>query len=381
MCNTLGWERNTGPGQGGPPDHAYNRAPFPAPCRALPRPVIDPTEPPVPGSPPAPPLPPELTGLLAERARTFDFAARLLPAHTRQDVRVLYALFRHLDDLADEPGAPDRATVAVRYGSWRRWLLDGGALPAGDEALALAYADLARRYAMPPAYLLGMLDGLESDLGPVRIQDFAALQLYCLRVAGTVGLAMCHILGVTTATAFAAAADLGIAMQLTNVLRDIGGDLDRDRVYLPADELQRFGYSAERLFQEHGDRTPPTPEFRALMAFQVERARAYYQRGLAGVWLLPDGVRPSILVAGRLYRAILEVAESRHWDVLHRRAYTSRFRKGREAVRALAINWLWGKDRAGEALQVLDAVPAGDPVAMLGLAGSGWGSLEQVPRT
>ncbi len=292
---------------------------------------------------------------------------------------MLYALFRHLDDLADEPGAPERPAVAARYAQWRRWLLGGGPLPEGDEALALAYADLARRHAMPPAYLLGMLDGLESDLGPVRIPDFPALQLYCLRVAGTVGLAMCHLLGVTTPAAFAAAADLGIAMQLTNVLRDIGGDLDRDRVYLPADELARFGYSAERLFREHAQRQRPSAEFRALMAFQVERARAYYQRGLAGVWLLPEPARPGILVAGRLYRAILDVAERRQWDVLQRRAYTSRLRKLQEAGRALVITWLWGKDRTGAALQGLDAGPAEDPVALLGLAGR-WGGLEQAPH-
>lgn len=313
----------------------------------------------------APSLPPELASLLAERARTFSFAARLLPAAVRQDVVVLYAFFRHLDDLADEPGAGSVDEVRERFRSWRRWLL-GGALPAGDEVLARAYRDVAERYAIPNTYAFGMLDGLESDLGPRRVEDFEELRLYCLRVAGTVGLAMCHILGTTAPAALAAAADLGIAMQLTNILRDVGGDLDRDRVYLPADEIARHQYSAERLASAHRARGAADAQFQALMREQVLRARAYYDRGLSGVWMLPGDVRASMLVAGRLYRGILDVIEDRQYDVLRRRAATSRVRKMREAGISLSLNLLWGEDRRARHRPQLDT-PAVENLVLLGV--------------
>lgn len=313
-------------------------------------------------------LPPELAGLLQERARTFAFASRLLPSDTRQDVVTLYALFRHLDDLADEPSGLTTDEIAERYAAWRSWFL-GGDPPEADRALALAYGDLAARYAIPPEYALGMVDGLGSDLEPRRrVQNFDELRLYCLRVAGTVGLAMCHILQCTSPAALNAATDLGIAMQLTNVLRDIGGDLERDRIYLPADEMARFGYSGDRLFALYRERGQPDADFRNLMRFQIRRARAYYQRGLAGVWLLQPEVRTGILVAGRLYRAILDVVEQRQYDVLRRRAFTTRRRKLREAATSLVIARLWGREPAEpDVSEHIPAEPEGGLLAQLGL--------------
>jgi phytoene synthase len=177
--------------------------------------------------------------------------------------------------------------------------------------------------------------------------DFAALRRYCFLVAGTVGLAMSHLLGARQPEALAAAAELGIAMQLTNILRDLGSDLRTGRCYLPADELATFGYSADQLaaraLDGHRD-----DAFRALMRFQIGRARQHYARGLAGVPLLPAEVRPAILIAGRLYRAILDAIEASDFDVFRRRATTSKRTKLYEAVTALVqLRFAAGRTGAG----------------------------------
>jgi phytoene synthase len=296
-------------------------------------------------------LTPDLAALLPDRAKTFAFAARFLPAEQRDATTILYAFCRVIDDLVDEPRVDlTPAAVRARLAAWRAWIGAGGAGPTPDpEPLALALGEVLRRYEVPAAYLLGLIDGVESDLGPVRVPSYAALRRYCLQVAGTVGLAMCHVLGVREPSALAAAAELGVAMQLTNVLRDVGGDLRRNRVYLPADDLARFDYSAERLFDLARRGEPPDDALKALLAFEVARARTHYARGLAGVWHLPGSVRPAILVAGRLYRSILDRIEAADYDVLRRRASTSKTTKVRVAIVAIALSRLWGDDAISRA--------------------------------
>ena len=285
-----------------------------------------------------PALGPELAGLLADRARSFAFAARFLPREHREAVVVLYAFCRTVDDLADEPPpglAP--ADVRARLLTWRAWLGDPtGPTRPEPAALARALGVVIERYDIPRPFLLALLDGVESDLEPVRVADFAELRRYAMRVAGSVGLAMCGVLGASGPAALVAAAELGIAMQLTNILRDVGGDLRRDRVYLPADELARFGYSAERLRADLLAGAEPSADLRALLGFQVARAREYYARSLEGVWYLPPDTRLAILTAGRTYGAILDAIEAGGYDVLRRRAVTSTPRKLAEALGALA---------------------------------------------
>jgi phytoene synthase len=255
-----------------------------------------------------------------------------------------------MDDLVDEPPAGlSQAEIRSRLGEWRRWLESRGDASPEPAELAVALRDVIDEYELPTVYLTQLLDGLESDLGTVQMTDFAALRRYCFQVAGTVGLAMCHVLGARQPEALAAAAELGVAMQLTNVLRDLGADLRTGRCYLPADELARFGCSPERLRALAVQRRPDD-EFRALLRFQIARARGYYARGLAGVWLLPPEARPAILVAGRLYRAILGTIEANGYDVLDRRAVVSRLAKGYEALAALLLVRLWGNGAVPEAL-------------------------------
>jgi phytoene synthase len=295
-------------------------------------------------------LTPALAELLPRKARTFTLAARFLPAPQRDATVVLYAFCRVMDDLVDEPPAGlSRAAIRARLGDWRRWLESPDSPSPEPAELAVALRDVIRAYELPTLYLTQLLDGLESDLGVVEMPDFLALRRYCFLVAGTVGLAMCHILGARQPEALAAAAELGVAMQLTNVLRDLGADLRADRCYLPADELARFGCPPTRLRALAAQRRP-SDELRTLLRFQITRARGYYARGLAGVWLLPPDVRPAILVAGRLYRAILAAIEANDYDVLDRRAVVSRVAKAYETLAALLLVRLWGNGVVPEAL-------------------------------
>jgi phytoene synthase len=300
---------------------------------------------------PAAPVPAQIASYLSTRARTFALAARFLPARYRRAVVVLYAFCRVIDDLVDDP-PPELSNEQIRarlYG-WRRWLHQegcGSRMPEPEE-LAIELEAVLRRFSVPRAYLLALLDGVETDLVPVTICTFKELYIYCMRVAGTVGLAMCHLLGARHTSAYRAAAELGVAMQLTNILRDLGSDLRRGRSYLPADELAQFGYSPARLRYLATTSAIPDDSFRALMRFQIERAQMYYARGLAGVWLLPPEVRLAVLVAGRVYRAILKAIEAQDYNVLGQRAVVSHLVKFREVLTALALVHLWGQD-CGEA--------------------------------
>jgi phytoene synthase len=308
-------------------------------------------------------LTPDLARLLADKARGFSYAARFLPPNQREATRVLYAFCRTMDDLVDEP-APNITPADIRrlLGDWRLWLA-AGARPADvrpkPTCLAAAISTIVGSDELPTAYLIALLDGVESDLGVVRIPDFPALRRYCMLVAGVVGFAMCHLLGVRSRQALAAAANLGIAMQLTNVLRDVGSDLRRDRIYLPADELARFGYSEQRIRALASSGGRADDDFRALMRYQIARARAYYERGLAGVWLLPPETRAAILSAGRIYRAILDRIEANDYDVLRRRAITSGLVKVREGLAARTLVLLWGRHRIVDD-ESLDEDPLGD---------------------
>jgi phytoene synthase len=310
-----------------------------------------------------PPLTPELAALLPKKSRTFALAARFLPPKQRSSVVVLYAFCRLLDDLVDEPPATtDRASIRDHLDAWRAWLLGAESVDVLPEPreLAVALRSVIVDHGVPPVYLVQLVDGLASDLEPVNIPDFEGLRHYSFLVAGTVGLAMSHLLGGCRPDVLAAARDLGIAMQLTNILRDVGTDVRNGRFYLPADEMEQFGYSPERLCAQV-ERGRPDDDFRDLMRFQIARTRAFYARGLAGVWLLPPESRPAILIAGRLYRAILSTIEANDYDVLRRRAVVSRPIKVYEALISLALVRLWG-DRATPYAPVL-AGPSESPAS------------------
>ena len=268
---------------------------------------------------------------------SFPLAFRLLPGPKRRAMDALYAFSRVTDDLADAPGDP--AAKRRDLTAWRAAL---AAALAGRPTHPThpALADTVRRFAVPPRYLFDVIDGVAADLEPVRFAAFADLYPYCYRVASAVGLACVHVWGVRPGATLAAAAGpaeaAGIAFQLTNVLRDLGEDLARGRVYLPEDELKRFGCPPEAW------RDPAhAGAFRALMRFQVARARGNY-RAAAGLdrVLTADG-RAIFGVMSGTYRALLDEIERRDYDVFTRRVKAPKWRKAAAFAAAWPVKWGW----------------------------------------
>jgi phytoene synthase len=207
---------------------------------------------------------------------------------------VVYAFCRFVDDTADE--ATDQEHARVQLGLIRDELR--GVLPASP--LIGAFLDVARRTGMNLRYADELIEGVISDLGTVSFQDDAELLRYCYRVAGTVGLMMCPILGVRDRNALAHAIDLGVAMQLTNICRDVKEDAGRHRVYLPASRLAQVGLSTQDVLAGECDRDALSSVVRDLL----DLAERYYQSGEVGMRYIPARSRYAILVAARLYRAI-----------------------------------------------------------------------------
>jgi phytoene synthase len=280
--------------------------------------------------------------LFATHGKTFHFAARFFPLAYRDAVVALYAFFRTLDDLVDErPESWQAYEVRQELDAWRGWLDSDHSSSAPREPLGTTIAALLKIYQIPIVIFHDFLDGLSADLEPPAIQNFRELYQYCYRVAGTVGLAMTYIFGVDSPQARTAAMQLGIAMQLTNILRDIGSDLKIGRTYLPINELERCDCSWDHLLRLYNEQRAPDERFRRLMRSQVQRARYYYQESLHGVWLLPPDCRLPVLLAGRLYQGILTEIEREHYNVLHRRVATSFFTKIREATIVFFLDLLW----------------------------------------
>lgn len=271
--------------------------------------------------------------LARREAGNFYNAFRVLPRQQRLATCALYAFLRIADDLSDEPGAvEDKRALLADWRQGLRLALAG----ADSHPIHAALRHTVARYNIPREYLEAALDGVEMDLAEVRIATFAELRLYCYRVASVVGLACIHIWGFTAERAKAHAEDAGIAFQLTNILRDLGEDAARGRVYLPHEELERFGYDPERL--RRGERDD---HFRALMRFQVERARGYYEAAWPLLPLLRPTGRAVFLVMARTYRGLLDVIEKRDYDVFSSRARVSSWRKLCLMLGALPVRWGW----------------------------------------
>lgn len=280
--------------------------------------------------------------LLATHGRTFHFAARFLSPKHRHLVVTLYAFFRTLDDLVDKPVQGRRIEDMRReLDTWRSWFTRGFSFPAPQEPLGARLATILAEHPVPSTVFLDFLDGLALDLESREMRDFREMYHYCYCVAGTVGLAMAHILGVTSAQGLAAAQNLGIGMQLTNILRDVGSDLASGRIYLPQEDLARFGSSSAHLYRLYKEQRGPDERFRALMRYEIARAHRYYAPGMSGVWLLPHNCRLPILIASRLYRRILTAIEHNDYDVIRSRAATSFPEKVYEAGIALLLHRLW----------------------------------------
>jgi 15-cis-phytoene synthase len=266
-------------------------------------------------------------------AGNFYLAFRVLPRAQRLAMCALYAFLRIADDLSDgpQPLAEKRRLVDA----WRqRWLAarDG----KYSHRLHAAFHDTVTTYHIPDEYVQAVLDGVSMDLDPAPYETFADLYPYCYRVASAVGLACIHIWGFDGEEAKTYAEAAGIAFQMTNILRDLREDAERGRIYLPREDLRRFGYREEQL--NRGERDAA---FRALMRFEVERARGFYDAARPLVQLLRPAGRAVFLVMSRTYRGLLETIERRDYDVFTSRVRLSRWRKAWLALRAMPVRWGW----------------------------------------
>jgi phytoene synthase len=271
--------------------------------------------------------------LARREAGNFYYAFRVLPRDQRLDTCALYAFMRVTDDLTDGPG-----NAEDKRGPLARWRLQTEQALAGKYSHPLhpAFHRVVERHRIPRAYFDAVLDGVGMDLDTYRYETFADLYRYCYRVASVVGLACIHVWGFTEERAKQYAEAAGIAFQLTNVLRDLGEDAARGRIYLPREDLERFGYSEDALCRGQRD-----DRFRELMRFETERAYSYYDAALPLTKLLRPAGRAVFLVMLRIYRALLDAIVYRDYDVFSRRVRLNPLHKLWLAARALPVRWGW----------------------------------------
>ncbi len=247
-------------------------------------------------------------------SRTFYLASGLLPAEKRRAARALYAFCRVTDNIVDESINDQQAQQVLEH--WRN-LVNASTPPQADK-VALAWADARARYNIPRGYAEQLIDGVGRDLTQKRYQTFGELADYSYGVASTVGLMAMHIIGFSSEASLPYAVKLGVALQLTNILRDVEEDWENGRVYLPLDELAEFGLSEADIASKTADH-----RWRAFMQFQVERNRRLYAESWPGIGLLNSDGRFAITAAAELYRAILHDIEAHQGNVFHRRARVS----------------------------------------------------------
>ena len=269
----------------------------------------------------------------AQGSKSFYFATRFFPADLASAAHAVYWFCRYTDDLVDEC-----ATVEDGRRQLEAWasLLAHAENHTVDHCVLSVFLDTVRRYQIPREYPFELIEGMRMDLNQTRYETFEDLRLFCYRVASVVGLMMCWVIGFENPSdrekAAPYAIDLGIGMQLTNIMRDIGEDLGRNRIYLPLEDLGRFNYREEDLRARRH-----TAAFEELMHFQVARARSYYERGNAGIPLLHRRGRFAVKVASDVYREILNAVESSNFDVFEKRTVVPASRKYWLTTRSFAL--------------------------------------------
>jgi len=268
------------------------------------------------------------TAVTAKHSKSFHLASGLLPPDKRRAARALYAFCRISDDIVDEAKSEDDRALL----RWSARALQEQ--PIVTDLISLAWADTRYRFHIPVRYAEQLIEGVARDLTQTRYQTFTDLTTYAYGVASTVGLMSMHIIGYAGPEAIAYAIKLGVALQLTNILRDVAEDWQNGRVYLPQEELAAFGLSEADIAAGI-----VTGRWREFMRFQIKRTRRLYTEAWPGIGLLhPDG-RLAIVAAARFYQGILDDIEQHDYDVFSRRAYLSKWGKIK------ILPGLWWKSR------------------------------------
>ena len=264
-------------------------------------------------------------------SRTYYFSTRLFPREMRPHVHALYAFMRYADEIVDNPGVTALDEQLAALETFEEETLAAVAGERVPNPVLRAYANTVRERGISPETITAFMASMKMDTNVFRYPTYADLESYTYGSAAVVGLMMCRVVGVEDERADEHACALGVAMQLSNFLRDIREDWNRGRVYLPLEDLKRFSYTEDDLAAGVVDE-----RFVALIRFQIERARRLYAFSDEGMRYIPRGRRYPVVVARELYAAILGRIEARGYDVFTRRAQTSRPGKLLVAARCAA---------------------------------------------
>ncbi|MGD8404061.1 MAG: squalene/phytoene synthase family protein [Anaerolineales bacterium] len=252
-----------------------------------------------------------------EHSKSFYLASQLLPEEKRSAVRALYAFCRTVDDIVDEDAVDERET---HLDYWRNVVQSASS--SDDDLVAAAWTDTLARYHIPRHYARQLIDGVNRDITQTRYQTFDDLATYCYGVASTVGLMSMYIVGFESNEAVPYAIKLGVALQMTNILRDVGEDLRNGRVYLPRDELALYGIRESDMAAGR-----VTDAWRLFMKFQIERARQLYEEAWPGIKILAYEGQLAIGAAAVFYQGILDAIEANDYDNFNQRANLSAWEK------------------------------------------------------
>ncbi len=284
-----------------------------------------------------------------EHAKSFYFANKFLPKDKQKAVYALYALCRNVDDEVDEAEVRSEAEAIRAVEIWQAKLNEvyEGKIHTSNfkiqnsepeilnsELVFIAWEDMLRQHEIPQQIPLDLMKGVLMDTHKNRYETFEELYIYCYRVASTVGLMSSEILGYSDKSALEFAEALGIAMQLTNILRDVKEDAEMNRIYLPQEDLKKFCVSEDQIFANKIDEN-----FIEMMKFQIERAKHFYKKGEKGIPLLEKDARFCVLLASRIYGQILNEIEKQNFNIFKQRAFTTKSQK------LLSVPKIWREAR------------------------------------
>jgi phytoene synthase len=269
----------------------------------------------------------ECKRLNALHGKTYYLATLLLPAAKRPPVHALYGFARFADEIVDDLAStlsPQEKADALR--TWGNTVLADLRKGESDDLIGRALVDTVKNYSIPLGYFEAFMTSMEMDLTVTRYQTYDDLMTYVYGSAVVIGLEMLPILGYSDPRAIEAATALGTAFQLANFIRDIGEDIDRGRIYMPLDDLARFGVSEEMLLMRQ-----LTPEIIEAIKYQIARVRDLQAKAEAGIEYLDPISRPCIRAASELYCGIVDEIEANGYDIFNKRAATSQWRRMRVA--------------------------------------------------
>ncbi len=255
-------------------------------------------------------------------SKSFYLSSQILPKNKRWDTFALYSFCRYADNIIDNPRGRADAELFEEVASVSRELQIAYRRGESEHPVLKPFVEVAQKRGIPIEYPLDLLDGVKMDLLKNRYETFADLYEFAYRVAGVVGLMMTHVLGYEKKEALIYAEKLGIAMQLTNILRDVQEDKNMNRIYLPLQEMRGHGVTEDDIMNEQF-----TPNMRKFKKFQVDRAHRYFEEAKPGIAMLDQDSRFAITSAARIYRGILRQIEKNDYNPFVGRAFVSQSRK------------------------------------------------------